>query len=624
MKRSRRSCAVVLGLAFAIASTAEAEQTSKMGEIVVTATREETPLDQVGSSISVITAKDLEQRQVKTVADALRMAPGVDVVRYGNMGGATSVFMRGANSQHTLVLIDGVIANDPSSPANSFDFSNLTTDNIERIELLSGSQSTLYGSSAMGGVINIITKRGDGKLKGYLSAEGGSFYTAREAAGLSGRFERLSYNLNVSRLDTNGISAANRKNGNSEKDPYQNTTVATRLGVELFDNLDLDFTLRYNSSRVDMDDFVYDPVSYSSEFKDVRGYRQRVEQFFARSEGNLALFDGLWDQKLGFSYNDSQRRYTDGNYYDGKNFRFDWQHTLHLHKTNDFTAGFEQLDEYGASKGVSEKHAATTSFYFQDQIKLFDRWFTTLGVRVDDHDRFGTRATYRFATSYLLKESGTRFKGSYGTGFKAPSLQQLYGSFGANPDLKPEKSSGWDLGVEQKIPLMQTVIGATWFRNDFKDMINYLITDPLTWDGHNANIDKARTQGVELSASMQPLDDLTLKLSYTWLETEDRKTGQQLLRRPKNRIGFDAGYRFLKRGSINLGLLYVGSRYDYGDTGYEKMGDYLLVNLAGSYDITKNLQLFGRIENLLDRQYEEIIGYGTPGIGAYGGFKVSF
>lgn len=633
MKRSRQKYAVALGLVLAVCGSALAEEkTAQLGEVVVTATRDEVPIEQVGSSISVITAKEIEQQQKRTVADALRMVPGLDVKQSGAYGGSTSVFIRGAKPEHTLVLIDGIEMNDPTAIGAAYDFANLTTDNIERIEVLSGPQSTLYGSHAMGGVINIITKRGDGKLKAYFSVEGGSHYTAKEAAGISGGTSLLQYALNVSRLDSNGISAANSKNGNSENDPYQNTTVSAKLGITALNNLDFDVALRYSKSRADLDGFSSTPP-YS--FSDALGYYVKTDQLYLRPEGNLSLFNNFWDQKLGFSFNDSKRDYSDGYYYNGQSLKLDWQHLLHLHKTNDFTLGLERKDDYAQTDGMDEKHAATTSFYLQDQIKLFDSWFTTLGVRVDDHDRFGTEATYRFTTAYLVKQTGTKIRGSYGTGFRSPSLYELYapplasmwGNFlGGNASLKPEKSTGWDIGVEQTIPVMKTHLSATWFRNDFKNMIRYM-TDP-SWNSYYDNVDKAHSQGVELTVSLQPVDELAIKATYTYTETQDDTVGsttygKQWAYRPKNKLTFDANYSFLKKANINLGLVYVGTRYA-NSTNTQKMKDYLLVNLAGSYDITKNLQLFGRVDNLFDRQYEEVAGYGTPGIGAYGGVKVSF
>lgn len=632
MKRNRKTCAVVLGLVLAACGAVQAEeQPAPLGEIVVTATRDEVPLEQVGSSITVITAKEIEQQQLRTVADALRMVPGLDVKQSGAYGGSTSVFMRGAKPEHTLVVLDGVEMNDPTAIGAAYDFANVTVDNIERIEVLSGPQSTLYGSHAMGGVINIITKRGDGKLKAYFAAEGGSHYTAKETAGVSGGTSLLQYALNISRFDTSGISAANSKNGNPENDPYQNSTVSAQLGSTPLDNLDFDVAVRYSTSRADLDGYsTIPPFSFS----DIRGYHANADQLYLRAEGNLSLVNNLWDQKLGLSFNDSKRAYSDGYFYNGQSLKFDWQHVLHLHKTNDFTLGVERKDEYATTDGMDEKHAATNSIYLQDQIKLFDSWFTTLGVRVDDHNRFGTEATYRFTTAYLVKQAGTKIRGSYGSGFRSPSLYELYAPalplwffLGGSANLKPEKSTGWDLGVEQALPVMKAHLSATWFRNNFKDMIRYM-TNPVTWNSYYDNVDKAHSQGVELTVSLQPLEELALKATYTYTETKDDTAGstsygKQWSYRPKNKLTFDANYRFIQQANLNLGLVYVGTRYDDA-ANTRKMKDYLLMNLAGSYDVTKNLQLFGRIENLFDRQYEEVAGYGTPGIGAYAGVKVSF
>jgi len=631
MKRSRQKYAVALGLVLAISSSALAEEkTAHLGEVVVTATRDEVPIEQVGSSITVVTAKEIEQQQKRTVADALRMVPGLDLVSNSGTGSFTEVSLRGTKSGHTLVLIDGVEVNDPSDANGAFNFANLTADSIERIEVLNGPQSTLYGSQAIGGVINIITKRGDGKLNGYASAEGGSFYTARETAGVRGSTDRLHYLLHFSRLDTDRISTANSKNGNSEKDPYQNTTIAARLGVNPLNNLDFEVTLRYSRSRADQDG--YPPPRYS--LADVLGYYSTTDQLYVHSEGNLSLLNDLWHQKLGVSYSETKRNYSDGYYYNGQSIKVDWQHILYLHQTNEFTVGAEHKDDFAETNGMSDKHAATTSVYLQDQIKLFDRWFTTLGVRIDDHSSFGTEATYRFTSAYLFRETGTKIRASYGSGFQSPTLYKLNAPpyptqrfVGGNPNLKPEKSTGWDAGIEQRLPFMQTSLTATWFRNDLKDMISYL-KNPATANYYYDNTAKAHTQGIEITASLQPVTDLSVKASYTYTATKDDTTGsstngKQWTYRPKNKASFDANYHFLKTANLNLGLVYVGIRYsDSANT--RKLKDYLLVNLAGSYDLTKNLQFFGRVDNLLDRQYEEVAGYGTPGIGAYGGVKVSF
>jgi len=325
--------------------------------------------------------------------------------------------------------------------------------------------------------------------------------------------------------------------------------------------------------------------------------------------------------------------------YDGQLLKFDWQHHLQLHKTNALTFGLEYEREEGKSKYYWEslwgpgqsifpkKTANIKGYYIQDEIKLWDRLFATLGIRIDDHSRFGSETTYRVAPAYLIKETDTKIKGTFGTGFKAPTLYQLFapatlwGPIG-NKDLKPEKSKGWDFGVEQNFFKNRVTLGATYFRNDFKDLIQF------DWGQGYINIAKAKTEGVELFASAKPIDDLTLRINYTYTDTEDKTTGEALIRRPKNKIGFDINYHFLNNGNVNLGVIYVGKRDDLdfsiSPSRRVKLDQYTLVNLAVSYDITKNFQLFGRVENLLDKEYEEVKGFGTPGLSFFGGMKLSF
>lgn len=641
-KRSKQQCGVVIGLVMAFGTTAGAEEkVTNLEEVVVTANRLETATREVGSSITVITAKEIEQRQQKFLLGVLRSVPSIDVVQNGGPGSTTSVFLRGANSEHTLVLLDGIELNDPSVPGGGYDFANLPTDNIERIEILRGPQSTLYGSRAMGGVINIITRRGLGKPAGFLSAQGGSFYTAAEKAGISGGTDRYNYSLGLSRFDTGGFSAAGKRYGNTENDGYQNTSMNTRLGITPTGNLSVDFIFNFLKTRADLD-------NSGGAGGDDPNYIQKSEQISFRSQADLALFENRWEQRLGVSFNDLSRDVNNGTdaahpsdlsraSYHGQSVTVDWQHTLHLHETNSLTLGVERKEENAKSDYYSEsawgpysspwdEHSAhTTGYYLQDQVRLWDAWFTTMGVRLDDHSRFGSKATCRFTSAYTVKQTNTTVKGSYGTAFKAPSLYQLFEPTYGDVNLRPEKNAGWDLGVEQSLPGSRLTMGATYFHNDFDDLINFDSTL-----SKYRNIGRAMTQGVELAASLRPIEELTLRAGYTYTETEDKETGLELLRRPRNKVSFDGNYRFLKNANVNLGLVYVGTRFDnlYDPTTYTstrvKTGEYLLVNLAATYDIAKNLQIFGRVDNLFDRTYEEVTGYGTAGISAYGGVKVSF
>ncbi len=617
--------------------TEEKEET-EIEEIIVTATRVETSAEEVASSVTVITSEEIEKKQKKTVLEALRDVPGLDVVQTGGPGTPTSVFIRGANSEHTLVLIDGVEMNDPISPGRSYNFAHLTTDNIDRIEIVRGPQSTLYGSDAIGGVINIITKKGRGKPKFFLSGEGGSFRTFRETAGVSGGNDWADYSVSASRLDTDGISAANEKRGNREKDGYENTSVSGRFGLVPSENSEIGFNVRYIDSETDID-------NSGGAGGDDPNNKADYKQLFLKTEGKLILFDDLWEQKFGVSFSRHNRDSKNGKdsdhpddlsrgSFDGRVLKFHWQHNFYVHDTNTITAGFETEEEKGKSRWYSEssygpyaskfaeKTARTNSFFAQDKIALWDSFFSTFGVRVDNHDRFGTRATYRFAPVYIFKATGTRLKGTYGTGFKAPSLYQLFSQYGIE-NLSPEKSTGWDIGIEQELWKKKASLSLTWFQNSFKNLIEF-DSAALKY----MNIAKAKTKGVELFASLNPTDSFSFSTNYTYTETENKAVGGPLMRRPKNKFGMDMNYRFLEKGNINLGFIYVGKKENKDFTAYPatkvKLDSYKLVNVAASYDITGNIRIFGRIDNLFDEDYEEVLGYGTPGVAGYGGLKITF
>jgi vitamin B12 transporter len=612
---------------------------------VVTATRTETPIGQVGSSITVITADDIADRHLNSVADALRVVPGLDVMRSGGPGQQTSVFLRGANSNHTLVLIDGIEMNDPGSPAGSFDFADLQVDQIERIEILRGGESSIYGSDAMGGVINIITKKGAGAPKWQAFGQGGAYDTFKAGGGVSGGTDRINYQLSASRFETGGVSAADKSLGNRERDDYENTTVTSRLGFAATEHLDFDWSLRFNQANAGLD-------KCNDRLCDDPNYRSSTEQLFTRGQGRLQLFDGLWEQKLGVAYSRTDRVLVnkvdpvqpfDKSHasYLGEKIKIDWQNNLRLHETNTLTFGMEDEEDrvYADYKSLSAfgpyntaidgKSMNTLGFYGQDQIRLGNRSFTTAAVRYDDNNRFEGKVTWRVTQAFAIDEIGTRIKGSYGTGFKAPTLYQLYAplDFGSgfvipsNPNLKPETSRNWDVGFEQNLWDERINFGATYFNNRFLRLIDFG-SDFLKG---LQNISSARSEGVETFAEFSPIRDLSLRGNYTYTRTDNEDTGLPLLRRPKHKGSFSANYRFLEKANLNLNVLLMGRRDDIANIGTRVMTPgYVLVNLAGSYDLTDKVQLYARLDNVFDKKYQEVYGYGTYGIAAYGGFAVNY
>ncbi|MDM7994372.1 MAG: TonB-dependent receptor [Acidobacteriota bacterium] len=606
--------------------------------VVVTAARTETPTREVANSISVITSREMEELQKTTVLDVLRTVPSLDIVQAGGAGKTSSVFMRGAKSEHTLVLMDGVEMNDPISAGRSFDLANLTTDNIERIEILRGPQSTLYGSDAIGGVINIITKTGKGKPSGFVAFEGGAFESLKESAGISGGGERINYSFGFSRMDTAGISVANSRDGNSERDGYGNTTFSGKFGITPAQGFDIDILYRRVDSSADLDN------EGGAGGEDVN-YTLSSKQNFLRAQTRLSLFQGRWNQKIGFSLSDHDGRYRNDadaahpfdvmrNTYDGRMYKFDWQNNFQISGTNALTFGLETEEEEGASYYYSDsawgeyesvfpdKTARTTGIYLQDQVRLGGRWFTTFGVRLDTHSQFGTKDTYHIASAYVFESTGTKLKMTYGTGFKTPSLYQLYSTYG-NEGLRPERSTGWDAGIEQSFANGKLSMSAGYFDNRFDEMVDF---NSATF--RYANIANAISRGLEIGLSAQTSDRLTVRGSYTYTDTEDKATGLDLLRRARHKIGLDADYRFLARGSVNVNIIHAGRRYDTDYSVYPyarvELSRYVLVNLGAMYDLTRHLRLFGRVDNLLNSDYEEVKGYGTPGVSAFGGMKVLF
>jgi len=607
-------------------------------EVVVTATRRaEAVRDEVGSSLTVIPAEEIARRQYRTVAEALRGVPGMDLVQSGGAGGNAVAFIRGANSEHTLVLIDGVEANNPITPNRAFNFSDLSIENVERIEIVRGPQSTLYGSDALGGVINIITRRGAGAARGSVSLEGGSYSTFTERAGVSGGDDRLSYSLGVFRQDSASISAANARDGNTEHDGFENTAFSARLEGELADPLSLELVSRYNTSRSDIDNGGGiggdDPN---------RIFLQ--DQLFLRSGARARLFGGVWQQRWGFSFSD--QTFEDNNdpdelhptdrlrsEYDSQRFKFDLVNELALAPEHTLVLGAEYEREEGDSRYSSssswgsfselfaEEDAHNTGWFSELRTGLGNRFDLTAGVRLDDHSFGDVETTWRVSPVIAIPETGSRVRGAIGTGFKAPSLYQRFSAYGST-ELEAEESFGWDAGIEQEMFSEDLLLTATWFSNDFDNLITF---DPVTY--LYDNIADATSAGVEVGAAWQVHRELALRGTFTWTDTEDAATGEELLRRAREKATIEARWQASSRLSLTAAGLLVGNRedldYSTGAPTRVTLGRYLVWSLAGEYRLSDYITIFSRLENLFDKEYEEIAGFGTPGFGAYGGVSVA-
>ncbi|MGF7162439.1 vitamin B12 transporter [Rhodoligotrophos appendicifer] len=638
-------CVVLTALLAGIASAKaqDADLTSggnvDLPEISVTANLVETPLSQVGSAVTIITGEEIREQQIKFVSEALRQVPGVAVNRTGPVGQFTQVRIRGSEGNQTKVFIDGVEVNDPAA-GSEFDFAQLLADDIERIEVLRGPQSALYGSDAVGGVINIIIRRGEGQVRTAARVEGGAFGTIDGNASVSGGTDRYRFIASASGFQTEGISAASTRLGNTEKDSYSNATVFAKGGYSLTDTLDLSAVVRYTANRTDLDSEMFYPkyghTGPVDSLQDVKG-----EQFFTRAQARLVLLDGHWEQIAGFAYTDQNRAYRDldprmvTSSYDGERSRLDYQSNLFfttpslLDASHTLTFAVERDEDRAISKSIwssFDETIGTTGFVGQYQARFFKDLSITGSVRHDDNDVFKDATTYRATAAYVIAPSGTKLRGSYGTGVKNPTLFELYGftnNYRGNPDLKPEAAEGWDAGFDQ--PLFG------WGTLDFT-YFNQRITDLITGSGQTSiNLPgTSKIDGVELGVSVTPMANLTVRASYTYTDGEDAN-GDTLVRRPKNIASLDVNYVFLdNKAQLNIGVDYNGEQKDwvynadYSERYTINLKDYTLVNIAGSYKINDNLQFYGRLENILDQKYYEVWGYGTLGFGGYAGVRLTF
>lgn len=610
-------------IALTTATRAFAEDTAET--VVVSATRIPTPQSQVASSITVITADDIAAKDLQTLPDVLQDVPGLNVVQTGGPGGQTSVFMRGTNSNHVKVLVDGIDVGDPSSSNDTFDFGQFLTPDIAKIEVLRGPQSGLYGSDAIGGVIDIITKSGEGPAQFTAGVEGGSFDTFNQMGGVSGSEGGFHYRANIEHFYAGATPVTPLEllaPGEARNDDrYDNVTASTKLGYDATDNFDLGFVGRYTNAQLHFtgDDF-------TTGYPDATRSESGVLEYFTRTTAHLVLFNGFLEQTLGFAYSSTSS--TDASpddptsYFAGDRIKVDWQGNLRFSDNEIVILGAEHEREeirVPFSAGMS-----INSGYGELQSTLTDNFFNTISLRYDDNDRFGSKVTYRVAPTYLIAATGTKLKASVGTGFKAPTLSELFQnfpSFGffANPNLKPETSVGYDAGFEQSLFADKVQFGATYYRNDIKNLIDFNATFTS-----NANIGKAETDGVEAFVAYQPIENLNLRADYTYTEANDEIAHLELERRPKNKLSVDARWHATDALSFDVDVLYVGSWTDTDREGFVqnvRWPGYTTADVAVNYDVNDMFTVYGRVSNLADENYQDPRGFLQPGRGFYAGIK---
>lgn len=631
------SAAVVMAACWINAAQAQAAATSLEG-VVISGSRTEATLADTGSAITIITAEELEQRQIRFVSEALREVPGIAVSRLGPVGTNTQVRIRGAEANHTVVMIDGIKINDPFT--SEVDFAHLLAAQIDRIEILRGPQSVLYGSEAIGGVISIFTKRGAPGVQAEAAAEGGSFSTLSGMAAVRSATQTVNYALSASAFTSDGTNVSRF---GSEDDGYRNRTLFASAGWAPVSGASLDASLRYRDSRsmFDPQDFGFPPGPTFGLIID-GDRRTEGEQFDAKLRGRLTA--GALEHQLGFARTQTEEdTFADGvfsNGFEGRRNWFDYQGTWRFGGPNvpqalTLAAEYERLQfESKGPTAVSAQNQVRendkTAFAAEYRARLPSLTALTLSARRDNHQLFEDATTYRITAAQPLGQR-LKLRASYGTGTANPTFFELFGfiagSFDPNPALKPEESRGFDVGADFAIAESGR-LSITYFDANLDNEIIGTF-DSVTFRSSVANLSgRSKRSGFEAEAQYSPSANLTVWFAYTYTDAK-QSDGQLEVRRTRH-VGSAAMTYALPNasGAITLAVDYNGQQEDLDFRSFTSarvtLRDYTLVRLAGQYAITRNVSLTARVENLLDQDYEEVFSYRPSGRAFYAGVQARF
>lgn len=623
--------------------TGKSEPVQNLEPVVVSATKTPVPLKQVTSTVQVITEEELRKQQIKTVADALRLSQGLAVFGSGGPGTEVTVRMRGGSPSQTLVLIDGAIVN--STTLGYYSFANLTTDNIERIEILRGPQSMLWGGDAVGGVINIITKRGTDtpRVGGFF--EYGSFSSIREGAHASGQKGPLDVSVSLSRWDTTGFSAADYRLGASERDAYRNWQGSSRAGLTLPHDGRVDLTFRWLNTSINLDNLSNPP-------RDVFGAKTKEQQVIYGGSYDQPFTD-WWSQKLTLTHNEDRALFLPGtrqrnlvtgafsvpagspNETKTSTNRIEVQENFRIAKPLLLSTGYQFREQVGGNNtGLTSRIINSHAGFAEAQLNAWDRVFATAGVRQDSYSTFGDATTYRATGGYLLQETNTKFRGSYATGFRAPTINDLFFPDFGNPNLVPEKSRGTDIGVDQRLLGDRVRLSGGYFWNRFRDLILNSNNDPACAPFSTSlscprNIGAAVSKGWEASAAVSLVRDrpfmknLELQGQYTNTLTRDVSNSHRLSRWPVDQWSALLSYQPIESLVTTLAARYVGSRFNDLQN-LQSLRAFDVWSLSATYDVTKRVQAYTRVENLFNEKYEEILNAGSAVRSIYVGVKIHY
>lgn len=587
------------------------EDTEELPSIEVSSSRLKTTKEKFAGSITVITEEEIRQSGSPHVEDVLRDQLSIGVFKQGGVGGAATIRMRGADSKSVLVIIDGVRVN--ANTTGSFDFRNLNSENIERIEILRGSQTPVWGADAVGGVINIITKKGRGTPSHYLSFEGGSFGTFHESLGSSGAIEDIDYSFSASRTDISGFSDFNEKRtvengGVAEKDGYENTSLSSRVGTSFAGDGRVEFIGRYIRSNSAVDSTTGD-----------KDRDTKIESFYLALPVSKSI-SPWWDIKLSPSMAyDANEVDTASKEIFNRTYIADLQNNIDISEHLSTVFGVEYRAQNGRNNGKGfTQNTFNQGYFLQSQFDWQERVLLTAGFRKDLSDTYEDALTYKFEGAYNFKQWDFRVRGAYATGFRAPTFNDLAFPGSGNPDLKPEKSKSFEVGMDKDLFNKMVRVELTFFNIEFEDLIAFQTSSTPT-----LNIGKAKSRGIEAHIGIELPYNLHLSNNYTWNEAVDEIDDIPLSRRPKHQYSATLSHNWKNKLFTQLGVRARSGVLDLA-SGSRTVPGFATLRASVSYKLNKNLELNARGENILDKEYEEIARRGTSDAAAYAGFTYTF